>query len=332
MADIPGPEEISVFAETPKPGHARVFRATWPEDRRESHRLRFFLDGSVKTYHLAGGTSQIGGHPMALAQIGAAVIQRDQGGRLNILENRRKVLLLAPRDFFTSKAWEQLGKSLVSDGYLEPVDIAGEDDLATNGQEVKPQAARQKAGGKARHRLHELEAQLIQATGNLRDRDHWLVLDGAAKLDAFARARYLIAVAKSFRRDPLLQISKGGIPGRRDMSALLRELPVGHRTVVFSALEGRVAFWYVRLREKREGEDPRSGVVKVELPRQDKAALTAAEVDQLSRALVAERSIVSPGPGRRGYCQLYPLRMAEQVIRNGFFSQDVLLGSIRFLH
>jgi hypothetical protein len=52
--------------------------------------------------------------------------------------------------------------------------------------------------------------------------------------------------------------------------------------------------------------------------------------DLLSRALVAERNITPYGRDSRWHCHLYPIFLAEEAIKNGFYSKDVLMGMIRW--
>jgi len=72
------------------------------------------------------------------------------------------------------------------------------------------------------------------------------------------------------------------------------------------------------------------GVVKVELPRPDGSPVPADLADLLSSALVAERNVTPYGRDRRWHCHLYPIFTAEQAIKANFFSQDVLVGAIRW--
>jgi hypothetical protein len=117
---------------------------------------------------------------------------------------------------------------------------------------------------------------------------------------------------------------------KKDITGILAGLPHAYRTAAFSAYDGQVAFWYVRLREQREVDYPLMGVVKVELPRPDKSPVPAELADLISRALVAERNVTPYGLDRRWHCSLYPIYVAEQVIKSRFFSREVLMGCIKW--
>jgi hypothetical protein len=301
--------EVTAFAEIPQPSISNLYRPTPPLSRREKHLFRFFIDGSLRTYFLATGIEST----------------------RSVLDSRHKILLLVPRGSrgVSDTLWTQLERLRTSDGFFEPIDVTTPDVISGQDRPDRPVDLRNKAGGKARHRMHRLEIDIIQATDGLRDEDHWLILDGAVKLDEFIKTPFLIGVAKSFRKDPQFYFGRRRRQ-RKDVTAILAGLPHAHRTVAFSAHNGQVAFWYVRLREQKELDYPLMGVIKVELPRPDRTPVEAELADLLSRALVAERNVTPYGRDRRWHCHLYPIFIAEQVIKNHFFSQQVLMGAIRW--
>jgi hypothetical protein len=322
-------KEITAFAEFPEPSTTNIYKATPPLPRTERHLFRFFIDGSLRTYFLATGIEGTRTFPIELAQIGASVVFRDDKGRLSVLENGHKhnILLLVPKGArgISDTVWEQLKKLHTSDGLLQIVDF-DLPDVISGDTKKDP---RDKAGGKARFRMHEMETELIQSTDSFRDKDHWLILDGAVKLGDFISAPYLIGVAKSFSKEPLFYFGPKK-SDKRDVTTILAGLPYAHRTAAFKAYDGQVAFWYVRMWEQKDLDYPLMGVVKVELPCPDRKPVSADLVDLLSRALVAERSVCPYGLDRRWHCHLYPIYVAEQTIKNRFYSQQVLMGAIRW--
>jgi hypothetical protein len=323
-----GAEEVTAFAETPEPSISDIYRPTPPLHRSEQHLFRFFIDGSLRTYHLATGIEGNRSFPIQLAQIGGAVVERKDDGSVRLLTSRHKVLLLVPVGGrgLSSTVWERLQRLATSDGFFEPIDVTEPDVIS--GERERPDL-RDKAGGKARHRMHRLEIDLVSATEDRRNQGNWVILDGAVKLDEFINVPHLIGVAKSFRKDPQFYFGRRASE-RKDVTAILAGLPHEHRTVAFAAHGGQVAFWYVRLREQKDLDYPLMGVIKVELPTPDRSPVPADLIDLLSRALVAERDVTPHGRDRRWHCHLYPIFMAEQAIKNQFFSQEVLLGAIRW--
>lgn len=322
-------KEITAFAETPEPGLETLYRPTPPLFRSEMHLFRFFIDGSLRTYYIATGIEGNRSFPIELAQIGAAVMQRDSEGRVRPVGVRNRILLLLPRGQLglSDTTWTQLQKLNTPDQFFQVIDTTEKN--ATTPQEPDIENLRTRAGAIARHRMHRLEIEMIGLTEGMRDENSWLILDGAVKLDEFIKTPHMIGVAKNFRKDPQFYFGRKR-QQRRDITTILAGLPFAYRTAAFSAHDGQVAFWYVRLREQREVDYPLMGVVKVELPRPDRTPVDAELADLLSRALVAERNVTPYGRDRRWHCHLYPIYQAEQAIKAQFYSEQVLMGVIRW--
>lgn len=321
--------EITEFLEVPSPSVADLYRSTPPLFRREQHLYHYFIDGSLRTYYVGTGIEGNRSFPIELAQIGAAVMERNEEGTVRPLETRHRILFLLPKGQLgiSDTVWADLKRLDSPDGFFEVIDTT--ERTVNTPEEPTIENLRTRAGGIARNRMHRLEIELIDQTDDLRGENNWLILDGAVKLDQFIKAPYLIGVAKNFRKDPQFRFGRRRT-SRLDITSLLAGLPYAHRTVAFSSHGGQVAFWYVRLREQRELDYPLMGVVKVELPRPDRTPVERELADLLSRALVAERNVTPHGRDRRWHCHLYPIYMAEQAIKNRFYSNVVLMGSIRW--
>jgi hypothetical protein len=328
-----GNEQITAFAETPEPDISNIYKPTPPLFRQQKHLFRFFIDGSIRSYFLATGIEGTRSFPIELAQIGATVVQREDTGQIKVHSHKQKVLLLLPKQNqgVSDTLWDKLRKIGKPD-FLDIIDFTLPDRLSDTKKDP-----RDKAGAKARSDMHKLEIELIKSTDAIRNDDSLLILDGSVKFveeDIWESWKskpspYLIGVAKSFRKDPMFQF--GQRPSqRKDITAILAGLPHAHRTAAFSADGGKIAFWYVRLREQKELDYPLMGVIKVEIPRPDLSPVPAELADLLSRALVAERSVTPYGLDRRWHCSLYPIHIAEEVIKNRFYSKDVLMGCIKW--
>jgi hypothetical protein len=320
--------EVTEFLETPTPDSQTFYRPTPPLYRAERHLYHYFIDGSLRTYYLATGIEDERSFPIELAQIGAAVMQRDEVGVVRPLANRNRLLLLLPKGPLgvSDTLWHQLKALDLPDRSFEVIDTT--ERSAITPEEATPDKLRTRAGGVARNRMHRLELEMIQETDGRRDDNHWLILDGAVKLDEFVKTPHMIGVAKNFRKDPEFRV--GGRRARKSITAILAGLPHAHRTAVFSSHDGKVAFWYVRLREQKHVDYPLMGVVKVELPCPDQRPISGDLATLLSRTLVAERNVTPFGQDARWHCHLYPIFLAEQTIKNGFYSPDTLMGMIRW--
>jgi hypothetical protein len=321
--------EITEFAETPTPTISNLYRPTPPIFRSENHLYHFFIDGSLRTYYLGTGIEGNRSFPIELAQIGSAVMGRTDRGKVYPLGITNRILLLVPKGPFgiSDSVWMELERLNTADGFFRVIDITEKN--ANVPQEPDRDTLRTRAGGIARNRMHKLEIEMIDLTDESRDEKHWLILDGAVKLDEFIKTPHMIGVAKNFRKDPQFNFGRKSNQ-RKDITQIIAGLPYAYRTAAFSSHNSQVAFWYVRLREQGEVDYPLMGVVKVELPCPDRTPVASELVDLLSSTLVAERNVTPHGRDSRWHCHLYPIFQAEQAIKNQFYSQQVLMGVVRW--
>jgi len=321
--------EITAFLETPEPSLSTLYKSTPPIYREENHLYRYFIDGSLLTYYLGTGIEGNRSFPIEMAQIGAAVMQRDKNGKVSQMGVKTRVLLLVPKGQFgvSDSVWAQLSNLNTSDGYFQVIDTTQR--TANTPTEPTIENLRTRAGGIARNRMHKLEIEMIEITNGFRDERNWLILDGAVKLDEFISTPHMIGVAKNFRKDPQFYFGRSHRV-HKDITSIIAGLPYAHRTAVFSSHGGRVAFWYVRLRRQGEVDYPLMGVVKIELPRPNGEPVGADLADLLSRTLVAERDVTPHGRDNRWHCHLYPIFQAEQAIKSNFYSKQVLMGFIQW--
>jgi hypothetical protein len=326
-------EEITAFAETPEPNISNIYRSTPPLFRREKHLFRFLLMGVFAPTFLLQELRDEGLFPLSwhksvlpwLEEVMMVESKLTHTHRESCCYFRSKI-----RAFQTPYGIKSQG--LKKPDFFEIVDFTLSDVLSDAKKDP-----RDKAGAKARSEMHKLEIELIKSTDSFRDQNNWLILDGSVKFveeDIWnswktEQGPCLIGVAKSFQKNPMFQFGRRSSQ-RKDITSILAGLPHAHRTAAFSAYGGQVAFWYVRLREQRELDYPLMGVIKVELPCPDQAPVPTELADLISRALVAERNVTPYGLDRRWHCSLYPIHIAEQVIKSRFFSKGVLMGCIKW--
>jgi hypothetical protein len=72
------------------------------------------------------------------------------------------------------------------------------------------------------------------------------------------------------------------------------------------------------------------GVVKVEYPNPSGEAVPSHLIDNLSRALVGERSETPHGKDVRWHAHLYAIFLAEQAVKNSFLSHEALKAGLRW--
>ena len=319
---------FEAFAEEPTPDWRDLYRPTPPIYRAQEHLFRYFCDGSIKTYFLGTVIENDRSYPLELTQIGAAIVHRLPGGRLSVARLERRILLLVPHGSgrgISDALYSELQR-LPKPTDFEIVDVDAPDPLSERRQDP-----RDKSGAKARFKMHQLEQTLIEDFSANSGPEEWTILDGGMRKSSFIALPRTIGVAKSFDKTPEFRLRRGnrGIE-KKDISSLLSGLKFAHRTVAFSAHGGQVGFWYVRIRNQGELDYPLMGVVKVEMPTPDKKPLPAGLLNKLSSALVAERNVTPHGLDKRWHCHIYPVFCAERCIKENFFTEPVLLASIRW--
>jgi hypothetical protein len=178
--------------------------------------------------------------------------------------------------------------------------------------------------------MRELEMSL--ARDIMRDSDDWLVLDGSVG-NEFENwySTPLIGVAKTFRRDSRFHIGRGPRARRYNLYNLLRRLEVNQRTIVFPRNhEGKIVFWYVRIRPQQNLDYPLMGIVKIEMPNPSQELVDSAWIDRISGWIIAERNVTPYGHDPRWHAHLYPIYLAERVVNSLFYSDAVLKAGVRW--
>lgn len=315
---------LDVLIEAP---NRATYVPTPPLFRPEKHVYRYFLDGSQRTYFIGTAVEGDRQTPIHVAQIGAAAVFRKDDGQVHVAKSAHKLLLLMDRDVvsFGPKVEETVKRAGARFDFVN----LREDDAYTQGTGSKE--PRSKAAYKANWRMRMLEWDIARSLE--RPDGRWLILDGGlgSEFREWSGGRQYLGVAKSFNREP--QFSVRGERGKRqslNLYQLLAGLPEAHRTAAFSVLSGTVAVWYVRIRPQKHLDYPLMGVVKVEYPNPSGEPVPSELIDELSRALVGERSETPHGRDIRWHAHLYGIFLAEQAVKNGFLSPEALKAGLRW--
>jgi hypothetical protein len=305
------------------------YRPTPPIPRHVQHRFRYFIDGSVRSYFLGTVLEHDRDTPILYAQIGACALRREDDGTVGVHDLQTRHLLLAEQQQLSPQAWGSL-QSLCPPNLVDLVDTS------PNQPGAMGMDPRNRANGVARFRMRSLEGEIMrQLLPHLGD--EWLIMDGSLMFDPIRRILLsastqppVLGVSKNFRKDPQFDVGRGSSAVRYSIYRLLAQLPHEHRTLAFKALNGEVAFWYVRLRPQGAMDYPLMGVVKCELATPSGQPPDSQVLDALSSALVAERSVSPHGRDRRWHAHLYPIYLAEQAIRSRFYSHEVVRQLMRW--
>lgn len=313
---------IEVLAEKP---NEELYIPTPPLPRTENHLLRYFLDGSIRTWFLGTTLEQQRTSPIILAQVGVAVIKRGDNGRLRVCGSslQHQLLLLLARDQLSEGLWAELVR-VAAEAEIDVVDITDEEASSSLASDLRIRAS---AAGIAR--MAELESKTALQIAASRS-DGWLVLDGSMRVKGLAHAEHTLSIAKSFSKQPEFSFGTRRGWDKKSVLQLLADLPPEHRTAAFGGRSRTIAFWYVRLRGPQYLDYPLMGIVKVEIPNPETNVMDSRLVDEISRAVIAERNVTPYGVDNRWHVHLYPIYAAEQAIQNRFYSVDELRQMIHW--
>ncbi|MBO9368285.1 MAG: DNA double-strand break repair nuclease NurA [Chloroflexi bacterium] len=304
-----------------------LYRSIRPIPRSEEHGFRYFVDGSARTYFIGTVLEQDRSTPVQVSQVGAAMVRREDDGRIRVAGSRRTLLLTLEKSQVSEALWQALEQALAGvPGYALC-------DSATNNRyadAMQLQESRPRGAHRANWYMRELELDLAQAL--TRTHEEWLVMDGSLGNEFETwRGAPLVGVAKTFRRDSRFELGTGPRARKLNLFGLLKDLQENQRTLVFPRNnEGKIVFWYVRIRPQKHLDYPLMGVVKVEMPNPDREPVDSQFVDRISGWLIAERRVTPYGRDGRWHAHLYPISIAEQVIRSQFYSEEVLKSGIRW--
>lgn len=210
-------------------------------------------------------------------------------------------------------------------GFHDTMEEDGETEKSSPGKEPRSRAA---------HKAHHIMAGEEEKLGRTlpRKKGQWLVLDGnlGKDLHPWRSVPQFFGLTTSFSRRPVFKL-----PGPRggqvvNLYELLSTLPFSARTCAFSVRAGKVVAWHVRLREQRHLDCPLMGVVKVEFPNPTGEAVPSQLIDEVSSALVAKRQVTPHGKDARWHAHIYAIYLAEQAVKAGFVSTEVLKAGIKW--
>jgi len=317
----------SVFEKDPTGESLQLYRQVSPLRRSEEHFFRFFLDGSFRSYFLGTALENERESPIHFAQIGACILKREDNGLVKKEILKVENILLAGKQRLSESVWRRLEELTETSG-LKLVDLTEKDIVSGVLGDFD---LRNKAGGKVRFEMRKLEISLITEMLPKLPEGSWLIADGSLIFEPLlgnllkeGTIKPVIGVSKNFRKDPQFVFGKGPRAERLSIFKLLAGLNSGFRTTAFSAQEGKVIFWYVRLREQKYMDYPLMGVVKVELANPSREPISSEIIDKISSALLAEKEVTPHGQDTRWHAHLYPIFLAERMVKESLLRREVI--------
>ncbi|GAB4533399.1 MAG: hypothetical protein Fur0018_22700 [Anaerolineales bacterium] len=311
----------------------KLYHDLQPIPRNKEHFLRYFLDGSARVYFIGTVLEHERSSPVQLGQVGAAAVYREDDGRIRRAAVSHKILLLMDQKALSEPLWKSVEQAIAGNPHLLLRSTNDSKDKFSEAMGIiEP---RSRGAHRANWAMRELEIALAQHELQRGD-DEWLVHDGALGTEYMNwQGKPLIGVAKSFRRDTLFDLGSGPRARQLNLYAMLAGLELNQRTAVFPRWpgqdrEGEIVFWYVRIRPQRGLDYPLMGVIKVELPNPGRQPIDSDLADRISGWLLAERAVTPHGRDSRWHAHLYPISLAERVIKDRFYTEEVLKAAIRW--
>ena len=260
------------------------------------------------------------------------MVCRHDDGRISQASAEHKILLTLEKEALSNSLWKKIELAMVG---LKEFELC---DSATNNKDAdvaQIREARPRGAHRANWHMRKLEESL--ARDYSRESNQWLVIDGSLGNEYEVwKGPPVIGLAKGFRRDSRFEFGSGPRKQKLNLYGLLKDLHENQRTLVFSRKrndgtnEGKIVFWYVRIRPQRGLDYPLMGVVKVEIPNPSQEPVATELVDELSGCLIAERSVTPHGRDNRWHAHLYPIYISERVVRSHFYSEAVLKAGVRW--
>ncbi len=286
--------------------------------------LRYFMDGSRRTYRIADIIVKDHYYPLIAGQVGVAVVEREpMSGRLHPLRqycSSQTVLAIPP--CFTESDSKQLQAEIERKSPY-PVEV-----LRYKAETDKDPVDLGVARIMREMAANEVETVIRMFSDQALGNGRMLVVDGPLRFGQsfdVTQFRNVIGVSKTFL--PSLKLGKGR--GRQDVGAVTSQLGQAHRTCVYkSPHDDRVmGVWYVRLRSPSNLTGPLQGLIKVEIfacdQQEREYGFSPARIDTLSRCLYEHRNVTPFGSDWRWASHLYPVFAAESYVKSRFVSDVV---------
>ncbi len=297
--------------------------------REDKHLFRYFLDGSARTFYLGNVVEGERQTPIHVSQVGAVAVHRDQHGHVKVAVSDHKFVLLMNKDELSFG--EEIEKKVQAAGIRYVFVDLKEHDPQTEGIQAGKEP-RSRAAHKANWIMRGVEKAMAETLA--RAAGEWLMIDGGLGSEYakdWKEGKEYIGVVKSSWKELKFSV-KGGRGAKETINTyeLLSSLKAGQRTLAFGLRDGLIATWFVRIRGPEYLEFPLMGVLRVELSNPTMEALPSGLITEISGALVAERCVSPHGKDVRWHSHLYPIYLAEQAVKNGFVSTEVLKAGLKW--
>lgn len=288
--------------------------------------LRYFLDGSRRTYKIADLRVRGRYLPLIAGQVGVAILCRNENTLTvkplrefciieNVLSfpdevtNQEDIAFLSQRiTDETGHAFKMLRYSVKDE--RDPVDLGV---------------------AKIMSHMAFLELKAVQELSDKRllQSNSILIKDGPLRYKNIegrgfdiTQFRNVVGLSKTFR--PSFALGTGR--GKTDVGVVTSSLGMGERTPVFKTLEEDkfIGMWYLRIRPRERMSNPLQGIVKMECYAIDKdeeeRGLDNERINGISAHILRERNVSPYGKDSRWATHIYPIYQAETFIKSSLLS------------
>ena len=288
--------------------------------------LRFFVDGSRRTYKVADVVLDKRRYlPIVAGQVGVAVMRRNEDtAAVSPLRNYCRFLnVIAFPDAIRKEDLAELQNDINAR-------------VSARFELISYSAQRQResrdpvdlAVAKIMSEMADIEISVVremEADYLLSDTSSMLVIDGPLRFKKrfdLVQFQNVLGLSKTFR--PTFTVGRGR--GRVDVGSITSSLRFGERTSVFRTIDDEkiIGMWYLRIRPPETMANPLQGVVKIERYAVDSAdreeGFDGELVDAISRHILRERNVATSIRDARWASHIYPVHLAESYLKASFVS------------
>jgi hypothetical protein len=318
---------LGVF-ENPAPEKDHISSASIPWDVPSI--LKYFLDGSRKTYKVAD--LQVKGRylPLIAGQVAVGVLQRDQS--TNSLKPMRELCKVECVIAFPDEVTNEEDIGQITEYLSREVRVC----FRLLRYTVKEDRDPVDLGiAKIMSHMHDMELTAVHELSErgLLNGDSILLKDGPLRYKNIkgrgfdvTQFRNVIGVSKRFR--PSFTLGSGR--KKVDVGVITASLEISERTPVFKTDEEDryIGMWYLRIRPRDKMPTPLSGIIKIECyaidPQEEEQGLDSERISHFSSHLLRERNVTPYGSDMRWATHLYPIYQTESYIKTS------MLSNVRF--
>jgi len=295
--------------------------------------FKYFLDGSRRTYKIVDfATSDQKLLPIVAGQIGTAVCYR-YNKKIHLHKLRKQNVLSIPDRI--GDEFETIVNELKS---FKKHNVKINNVFKYQYKKNINQPLENKAIAKVQFEMLEMEIDLISSMvdSNLLKSDQMLIIDGSLQYSKVSEDneyifKNVIGISKSFNPhiNNILKSKK------KEIGYYLTNLKFGERTpVYFYFPQGtkniQIGAWYLRIRENKFLNNPLDGVIKIEkiatTQKEKEDGFATETINEISRAILLERNVVSYGKDDRWANHLYPIYLTELLLKKSFLSDLYFLN------